>query len=92
MGGVERRESRVDKLLVAGRITEDEAVRVRAGDGDDADAAVAEIRLRHVRDWLDAAVVDGRMSRAEADGIVERVERGEDPRSLLRAQAQRERG
>ena len=84
--------ARVDKVLAAGRITEDEAERVRnAAECGNLEPVVGEIRRRHVRDWLVTAVADGRMTQAEADGIVGRLERGEDPRPLRGGRGRRER-
>jgi hypothetical protein len=84
--------ARIDKLLATGRITEDEAERVRqAVESGHIDAVVTEIRLRHARDWLVTAVADGRMTQAEADAVVGRLERGEDPRPLRGGRGRRER-
>jgi hypothetical protein len=76
--------ARVDKMLAAGRVTEDEAARVHtaAEAGADVDAVVGEIRLRHARDWVDREVQRGRMTRADADDILERLGRGDDPGPL----------
>lgn len=72
---------RIDKMLEAGRITEEEATRVRAAAGrGEADDVVQQIRLGHVTAMLDAAVEDGAMTREEADALLARVTKGERPR------------
>ncbi len=40
------------------------------------------IRSRHAQAHTDAAVSDGRMNQAEADGLLERVRSGEHSREL----------
>src|SRR5262249_11950534 len=48
---------RLEKMLEAGRVTEDEAARVReAAESPDLDEAVGEIRNRHAADRVDEAV------------------------------------
>ena len=79
-----RRAGRVDKMLAAGRITEAEAARVRAAADDETlDDAIREIRGRHVRGWLVAAVADGRVDEDDVSDALERLDRGEDPRSIM---------
>lgn len=76
---------RLDKMVRAGRITEEDAERLRAAakSGELKDAA-REIQLRHARGKVSAAVEDGRLSQEQADAIFDRLEKGEDPRFLLR--------
>ncbi|HEX3393098.1 MAG TPA: hypothetical protein VHS52_01110 [Acidimicrobiales bacterium] len=75
--------ARLDHMVESGRVTEDEAARLRAADGpQEIDHAVGAIRLRHAGARLDAAVADGDMSREEADGFLERLRNGEHPRGL----------
>ena len=82
----ERLLERVDKMVQAGRVSIEEAERIRtAADSGESDNAIREIRLRHVRAQLDAEVREGRVSRAEADAILQRVENGEHPGRLLRS-------
>ena len=70
-------------MLRAGRVTEAEAERVRrAADSHELDEAVGAIRLRHARELLDESVEDGSLSRQDADALLERLRRGEDPRLL----------
>jgi hypothetical protein len=74
-------EERLAKMLAAGRITADEAERVRAAaERGEVDDTVAEIRLGHVKDRLDAAVANGELTAEEADAVLERVAAGERPR------------
>jgi polyhydroxyalkanoate synthesis regulator phasin len=69
---------RLDAMVSNGRITDEEAVRLRATEGTPAfDDVVAGIRARHARVHTDTAVADGRMSQEEADGLFERVLAGE---------------
>lgn len=72
-----------DKLVAAGRLTADEAQRLRAApDVSRAEQVVREIRARHASERLDAAVSEGAMSRQEADDVLERVRGGEHSRAL----------
>lgn len=67
-----------DKLVASGRLTADEAERLRtAPDVSRAEQVVREIRARHASERLDAAVAEGAMSRPEADDLLERVRGGE---------------
>jgi len=73
----------IDKMVRSGRITEEEAERLRAAEGTpDFDAAVAAIRTRHAGPRIDAAVADGAMSQEQADGYLEHIRKGEHPRGL----------
>jgi hypothetical protein len=75
---------RLDKLVEAGRVTPEEAARLRAAtDSTEFDDAVLDVRLRHARVIVDEAVADGRVSQAEADVLRERLRNREDP-SFLR--------
>ncbi len=79
----ERLLRRLDKMLAAGRVTDEEAKRVRAAaDSGERDEAVREIRLRHARARIGAEVRDGRVTQDEADLILRRLENGEHPRLL----------
>ncbi len=74
---------RLDKMVASGRVTEAEAARLRtAADPDQFDDAVRSIRIRHAGARLEAAVESGQMTREEADGYLERLGKGEHPRSL----------
>jgi polyhydroxyalkanoate synthesis regulator phasin len=74
---------RVDKMVASGRITEEEAERLRATEGTaDFDAAVGQIRVRHARAHMDKAIAEGEMTQEEGDGYVERLRGGEHPEGL----------
>jgi len=74
---------RLDSMIGSGRVTEDEAGRLRAADGPaEFDDVVRDIRVRHATARLDAAVDDGGMSREEADGFLARLRNGEHPHEL----------
>jgi polyhydroxyalkanoate synthesis regulator phasin len=85
----ERIVEQVDKMVRSGRITPEEAERLRATEGTtDFEAAVAAIRARHAGAHMSSAVANGVMSQEEADGYVERLRKGEHPvglRARLRA-------
>ncbi len=73
----------VDKMVESGRITKDEAVRLRATEGTaEFDAVVGEIRARHAGAHMEVAIADGEMSQEEADGYLERLRSGEHPKGL----------
>jgi hypothetical protein len=75
--------ARLDKMRAAGRISQEEADRVRSAAGSgEFDAAVAAIRLRHASEWIATGVAEGRFTQTEADEVLERLRKGEDPRVL----------
>lgn len=79
----QRMMERLDAMVSNGRITEDEAVQLRASEGTSAfDDVVARIRARHAQAHTDPAVDEGRMSQQEADGLLERVLAGEHSTEL----------
>jgi hypothetical protein len=71
---------RLDRMVEAGRITADEALRLRAGD---IDAAVG-IRVRHATARVDEAVAAGRANREEAERLLDRLRAGEHSPELRR--------
>lgn len=74
-------KKRVLKMLKAGRITQEEADRVLlASDPSDLEQAVTAIRLRHAQAKVDNDVRQGRMTKQEADLVIQRIERGESTR------------
>ena len=73
---------RLDKLVEAGPITEEEAERLRAAEPGERDDLIREIRLNHAKAKLDSAVEDGRLTQDEADDILGRLTNGERPRFL----------
>jgi polyhydroxyalkanoate synthesis regulator phasin len=79
----ERITEQVDKMVKSGRITEEEAARLRATEGTvDFDAAVGAIRARHASAHVEGAIAEGEMSQEEADGYLERLRNGEHPEGL----------
>jgi hypothetical protein len=74
----------LDRMVASGRVTEDEAARLRAAEGDAEafDAAAREIRVRHATPKLVAAVQGGKMTQGEADTVLEQLRAGEHSRSL----------
>ncbi len=79
----ERILERLDKMVASGRVTETEAARLRAAaEPDQFDEAVRGIRVRHAAARLEAAVEGGQMTQEEAAGYLERLRKGEHPRSL----------
>jgi hypothetical protein len=80
----ERLPERLDKMVAAGRITDEEAERLRAAEPGQRDDIVREIRLNHARAKLGGAVEEGRLTQGEADDILGRLAKGERPRFLGR--------
>jgi hypothetical protein len=81
-GGLSGEQRRVlqhlDRMVSAGRVTAEEAERLRgAGDVGAFDATLAEIRTRHAGPDLDAAVADGQLTQPEADELLDRLGRGD---------------
>jgi hypothetical protein len=84
--------ARIEKMLAAGRITEDEAARVRAAaETGMIDDVVREIQVRHAREWLAAAVAEGRVSERDAAEALDRLERGDDPDAIRALRRRRDR-
>ncbi len=82
-------------MVEAGRLTEDEAARLRAAaDDDELEEGARAIQLRHARARIDEAVQQGNVTRAEAEDLLDRLDRGEDLRFLrgLRRRLGRGRG
>jgi hypothetical protein len=75
--------ARLDTMVAAGRITDEEAARLRAAaDSGTLHAEAQRIQRRHAKARLEAAVADGRMTPGEAAALVARLDSGEDPRFL----------
>jgi len=73
----------VDRMVASGRITEEEAARLRAAPSDASfEEVVAGIRARHAQVHIDAAVAEGRMNQAEADELLNRLRSGEHSKEL----------
>jgi hypothetical protein len=75
--------ARLERMLAAGRITSEEAARLRTASGtDELDREAKQIRMRHFRAQVNAALADGRLSRSEAEALLDRLAQGESPRVL----------
>jgi hypothetical protein len=73
----------IDKMVASGRITENEAVRLRSAEGTpEFDVAIGDIRARHAGAHMEGAIRAGEMSQEEADGYLERLRSGEHPKGL----------
>jgi hypothetical protein len=83
-GGDQQRVLRqLDRMVAAGRVTAQEAERLRgAPDAAAFEAVMGEIRARHAGADLDAAVAAGQLTRAEADDLQHRIGQGDHPRGL----------
>jgi len=78
--------AQLDKMVATGRVTQQEAAGLRAAAGPgEFDDMVQGIRVRHATARLGAAVEEGSMSQADADGLLVRLKNGEHP-TALRAQ------
>jgi hypothetical protein len=86
--GGDRLIGRLDKMVRAGRLTEEDAERLRAAaNSGELDNAVREIQLKHAGERVNAALGNGRLTQEEARAIFDRLAKGEDPhflRDLLR--------
>jgi hypothetical protein len=79
----ERIIQQVDRMVAAGRITEEEATQLRAAEGTpEFDAVVGAIRARHAGAHMEAAVAEGDISQGEAPASLERLRGGEHPEGL----------
>jgi len=73
----------LDRMVKAGRVTEQEAAQLRgAVEPDEFDSAVRKIRVRHAGPRLAAAVESGKMTAEEANDLLARLEKGEHPKGL----------
>ncbi len=74
---------KLDRMVKAGRLSEEEAERLRAAaTSDELDEAAREIQLGHARTRVAAAVEDGSLTQDEARAMFDRLDQGEDPRFL----------
>ena len=79
----ERLMGQLDRMVASGRVTGQEARRLREARGPrQFDQAVRQISARHAGTRLDAAVADGSLSPEEAEGFVDRLLNGEHSHSL----------
>jgi hypothetical protein len=73
----------VDAMVASGRVTADEAARLRAAGGPEAfETVVTEIRLRHAQAHMEPAVATRQLSAEEAEHYAERIRHGEHPTGL----------
>lgn len=80
---LERVVEQIDKMVASGKMTSEEAERLRAApDPASVERALRDIRARHAGERLEVAVAEGAMTRQEADDILERVRGGEHSRKL----------
>ena len=71
---------RLDALVASGDLDADMAARVRATSHPDVAAeAIRQVRASHARKRVEVAVERGRLSRSEADAVLELLSNGEDP-------------
>jgi polyhydroxyalkanoate synthesis regulator phasin len=76
---------RLDGMVSAGRITAEEASRLRAAAGtEEFEVVLAGIRARHAQAHTDAAVADGSMSSEDAEASLARVRAGDHSGELRR--------
>ena len=74
---------RLDHMVEAGQVTQDEAAQLRTATTDDEfEAAIVAIRSRHAEPALRAAVEAGGMSQSDADTDLARIRSGEHPPGL----------
>ena len=79
----ERIIQQLDKMVVSGQVTPEEAERLRKAQGKpEFEAAVLDVRLRHAGERIHSAVSAGQMSQQEADDQLERLRNGEHPKGL----------
>ncbi len=79
----DRLVGRLDQMVDSGRLTYEEAERLRAaGEQGEFDDVVRDIRVRHASTSFEAGVRNGSLTQGEADGFLERLRNGEHSRSL----------
>ncbi len=79
----ERIVATLDGMVESGRLTPDEADRLRAAaEPGEFDTALRSVRVRHAGATLDAAIEDGNLSHEDADAILDRLRKGEHSRAI----------
>ncbi len=74
---------RLDQMVESGRLTDEEADRIRAaGERKEFDDVVRNIRVRHAETSLSSAVADGSLTQGEADDFLGRLRNGDHSPSL----------
>lgn len=90
----DRVTQQLDKMVQTGRMTENEAQRIRDAESTPAfEKAQLAVRVRHAGEHLSAAVADSEVTREEADHQLQRLREGEHPKGLrarLRRQSKRD--
>jgi hypothetical protein len=73
----------LDKMVSSGRVTDDEAARLRTANGtDEFGQVVNEIRMRHASVHMAQSVADGHITMKESESYLEQIRHGEHPRDL----------
>ena len=76
--------ARVDKMMAAGRLTEEEGARLRAAAHSGAlGGELQNIRLRHAKARIARDASSGRVSEDETELLLQRLNDGADPRIVL---------
>ncbi len=90
MSGWRRRlAERATEMAKSGRLSDEEAERLRSADQPgEVDEVIRSIRVRHAGARLGAAVEDGSVTREEADGFLDRLKNGEHS-AAIRAQVRK---
>jgi polyhydroxyalkanoate synthesis regulator phasin len=75
----------LDRMVTSGRITQEEANRLRKADGTtEFDEVMNAVRARHAQAHIDAAVAAGTMSQEDAAAALESVRQGDHSADLRR--------
>ena len=73
----------LDKTVKKGQMTTEEADRLReATDPEEFEVAVRAVRARHASKRLEGVVKDGTMTQADAEDVLDRIQKGEHSQSL----------
>jgi polyhydroxyalkanoate synthesis regulator phasin len=75
----------LDRMVTSGRITQEEANKLRAADGTtEFDEVMTAIRVRHAQAHTDAAVAAGTLSQEDAAAALESIRQGDHSGDLRR--------
>ena len=78
----DRLERRLNKMVGAGRVTTEDAERVRASSAEERDRAVVEVRAAHITARVRDALNEGRLTEAEAAEVRAQLDAGRDPKDI----------
>ena len=78
----DRLERRLNKMVGAGRVTTEDAERVRASSTEERDKAVVEVRAAHITARVRDALNEGRLTEAEAAEVRAQLDAGRDPKDI----------